>query len=380
MLGDDAPADAQAEARAGVAARREERLAEAGEHLGSHPGAPRRRRSSWTGASSSEDDDAPAERRGLRRVAHQVNDDLGELAAVEAGQRAGAQVVDHLARADVAVVAQDAERLLDDGADVGGLGLERQRTPFPAAHEVLDLADHRRQALLRRDDDVGQLADLAARAGARLDGLGIADQGELVADLMGQPGHHAADGGERASGDELVLARAAGARRSGGRGRRWPRGACAPGRGAPARSGSCAEQVIEIPRFLDVLVDRDLVDRLDRALLVSVAGEQAHEDGVGGPPGARREAELKSIDPRHLEVGDDEVGRVLGQGDEGGGAGLKDVDVVVGLQPQGGSQAVSDQRVVVNKVDSGHLEQQISALGVHSFAKLSKTLDSEARK
>jgi hypothetical protein len=65
-----------------------------------------------------------------------------------------------------------------------------------AGGEVAHLVDHRGQPLLRVDDDVGELDQLRIVGHPALQRLGVADQRELLRELVGDAGDHAADRGE----------------------------------------------------------------------------------------------------------------------------------------------------------------------------------------
>ena len=92
-------------------------------------------------------------------------------------------------------------RLFDGGGDVARLALIAGRG---AAREVLDLVDERGQPPLRRDDDVGEAGHLRIDD-AIADRLGVADERELVADLVRQPGGDAADRGQPLGAHQLVV-------------------------------------------------------------------------------------------------------------------------------------------------------------------------------
>ena len=101
----------------------EERLAEARHHVGRHAGAAIEHADHGAALVVLVDDDVDlaARRRRLRRVAHQVDHHLRDLAAVDDAERPLLELEVHAARLDVAVEAQDASRLLDGGGDVARL-------------------------------------------------------------------------------------------------------------------------------------------------------------------------------------------------------------------------------------------------------------------
>ena len=91
VLVDDAAADAEPEARAALLGR-EERLAEARHHVGGHARAAVDDADDGAAVVVLVDDDVDlaAGRRRLRRVAHEVDHDLRDLAAVDDAERAAA--------------------------------------------------------------------------------------------------------------------------------------------------------------------------------------------------------------------------------------------------------------------------------------------------
>ncbi len=112
-------------------------------------------------------------------------------------QRAGAEVAVNGALHHVGVPAHDRQRLVDHRGDVGRLARQVDLGAVEAAgHEVANLVDRGDQALLRVDDDVGELGQLGVAGDPGLDRLGVADQRQLAIQLVGDAGQHAADRGQ----------------------------------------------------------------------------------------------------------------------------------------------------------------------------------------
>src|SRR5262245_47116050 len=129
---------------------------------------------------------------GFERVFHEVQEHLGQLGAIavdrgEARVEGGAQ----LDRAPAGRLALERDHVVQDAVDVDRLELEARRDG-----QLAQLLHEPVEALHLADDDVGAVANLGIGNGAPDELRRPLDAAERIADLVGEPARHRAEGGE----------------------------------------------------------------------------------------------------------------------------------------------------------------------------------------
>lgn len=115
------------------------------------------------------------------------------------------------------------------------------------------------------------------------------------------------------------------------------------------RADDGGAQSSRLPGLLEVLVEADLVDRLDRGFLVRVARQQ--DAGHVRLAGAGAPKQLDPVDPRHHEVADHDVDVVTLEVGEGVLGRLEGGRLDLELDLEQAAQTVEDHRLVVDDED-----------------------------